>query len=42
MRPGTVGKPRGRGNVRRWKPLPSNGSDDVTGHNRVCARSSEM
>jgi hypothetical protein len=25
-----------KGNVRRWKPLPSNGSEDVNVDNSVC------
>jgi hypothetical protein len=25
-----------KGNVRRWKPLPSNGSEDVTVDTSVC------
>jgi hypothetical protein len=32
---GQFGNPE-KGNVRRWKPLPSNGSEDVTVDTSVC------
>jgi hypothetical protein len=31
-----------KGNVRRWKPLPSNGSIDVTVNTSVCVCSIEI
>jgi hypothetical protein len=31
-----------KGNVRRWKPLPSNGSEDVTVDTSLCMCNSEL
>jgi hypothetical protein len=33
---------RRKGNVRRWKPLPSNGSEDVTVNTSVGVCNSEL
>jgi hypothetical protein len=31
-----------KGNVRRWKPIPSNGSEDVTVDTNMCVCNSEL
>jgi hypothetical protein len=35
-------KTQGKGNVRRLKPLPSNGTEDVTVNTTVCVCNSEL